>query len=329
LQPKQRIRPKFGSFREQKLFLDCTLKTSSNDIDCHRLVLARYSRYFSRLFPTTRDRVIPAAFDPGGLLPSVIDFFYSSEIVVTADRVPALAAVAEHYEMPELSRLLLDFFPQKITVENALGLLHGLVTADLPQYLDLLVPFLAEHFRRFKQGELFQCISSRVFGRVLTDPIFPVDLMKIELIDSFCSQKGQLEDDERDALSSAVDLGQPRAYECMLNYNCDWLPFRKQREFLNVIISERRSGIHACEDDQGRVEGDQVSRWYVLQWFTSIAKAQLLTDIDSIRFIGTFGGLSEFIDPLKFRCMDVRFHPRSQNILGLSYLIIQKHFSQP
>jgi hypothetical protein len=315
----QRIRAKFGLFRAQGLFLDCTLKAPTHDILCHRLVLSRYSRYFSRLFLVPCDRVIPITFDPTGLLSSVVDFLYTSELAVTADRLPALAAIASYYEMPDLSTLLLDVLACRLTFENVLGLLQGMVTAGLTEYIKVLLPFIAANFRRFSQADLFQCATPRVFGQILTDPQFPADFnapARLGVIDSFCETTESLSDDARALLSLAINFEEAGAHACMLNFRCDWLPYRSQRTFLNIILTERRASLHAWEKDQAAVGPAVVGRWCVLQWLASIAQAEAMAEVDSIRFIGTFGGLSEFIDPVRYRLIDMASSPPIARYFG-------------
>jgi hypothetical protein len=117
---------------------------------------------FGLFFTSLSHDVLPSHSDcvhPDSLLGSVADFVYSSHIEITASILPSLAAIAAHFEMPQLSALLLDVLPQKVTFDNALDLVCGLVGANLPQYTELLIPFFEEHFRHFRQANLFWSMS--------------------------------------------------------------------------------------------------------------------------------------------------------------------------
>jgi hypothetical protein len=143
-------------------------------------------------------------------------------------RLRALAGIASHYEMPGLSTLLFTILPLRITLQNALFISKGMVAANLTEYVDRVLPFIVAHFQQFPQPHLFQCITPRVLGPILWHPKFPADITadsNFRIIDSLCKQKGALSEDDCELLSSAITLTGDIPPRCMLEFQCDWLPF--------------------------------------------------------------------------------------------------------
>jgi hypothetical protein len=105
-----RIPEKFKEYRESGLFIDITLtRPNAPPLQCHRLVLARYSGFFRTLFerqsPLPRDLKIRVPFDCDGAFESIIDFFYCNHFQINKEFYQhcfSLHILASFYDIPTL-----------------------------------------------------------------------------------------------------------------------------------------------------------------------------------------------------------------------------------
>ena len=286
------------------------LKGSSGDIKCHKLVLARYSQYFRRLFAEKglKEQDFDVDFDYGNALSDIIDFVYSTILDVDETNIADLAAVASYYEFCDIEFLLADVLPQKITFENSLSLLGDFVRHKLDRMIDAVVPMLAANFQQYNLNELLTVVSPSALAKIMLHSRFPQTVNtddKLHMIDILCEKGCQMTDQDRVMLSHAVDLSGNGSFQWILDHNCDWLPLDVQKQFLNEILVNRRNILRQLRESSETLEDDKVSRWHALQWMSSVANARMFEEIDAIEFIGTFGGLTNFVNPVQFGFMDL------------------------
>ena len=303
-----RIHPKFETFRKQGLFIDCVIRTGSCEIKCHKLVLARFSPYFQKLFLERNETEFDVDFDPGNALSSIIDFLYSTIVDVDEENIGYLAAVANYYGFGDLELLLADVLPMKITFENSLSLMEVFAKYNLNVMIDAVVPMLASNFEQYDLKQLLASTNASALAKIMLHENFPRDVdvdAKLSMIDTMCETASVLSDEDKVMIGKAVDLESNGSYQWMLDHKCDWLPLDVQKRFLNEILEKRRKIVREMEQDHTLLTAAKVSRWYELQWLTSVANAADLKEIDVMLFIGTFGGLTSFVNPVQFGFMDL------------------------
>lgn len=112
--------------RESSSLCDIILTVAGEEFQAHRLVLAASSPYFSAMFTnqhleSSSSRVEMSGVDPGALK-SLIDFAYSSTLVISEQNVQAVLAAANLLQVMCVVEACCDFLEAKIDVENCLGI---------------------------------------------------------------------------------------------------------------------------------------------------------------------------------------------------------------
>lgn len=112
--------------RETRALCDVTLCVAEEEFRVHRLVLAASSPYFNAMFTnkhleSSSSRVEMSGVDAGAL-GALLNFAYSSSLVICEENVQAVLAAANLLQITSVVEACCDFLEAQIDVDNCLGI---------------------------------------------------------------------------------------------------------------------------------------------------------------------------------------------------------------
>ena len=111
------------------IFSDLTIITEKKKYKVHKLILAYSSEYFKRLlcndlWKESLNAEIELKFpDPINVFPLVLKFIYTGKITITHENAIPLLALADHYFIVKLKKIISEWISSIITKENAVNLI--------------------------------------------------------------------------------------------------------------------------------------------------------------------------------------------------------------
>lgn len=112
--------------REKSDLCDVTLCVEQEEYRAHRLVLAACSPYFNAMFTnqhleSSSSRVELNGVE-GGALGALVDFAYTSSLVICQESVQGIMAAASHLQITDVVEACCSFLLDQIDAENCLGI---------------------------------------------------------------------------------------------------------------------------------------------------------------------------------------------------------------
>lgn len=147
----------------QNLLCDVVLIADGFEIPAHKMVLASCSPYFYAMFTgfeeSRQDRIVIQGVDYHAL-ELLVEYVYSSVIVVTEENVQVLLAAANLLQLTDVRDACCDYLQSQLDPSNCLGIrefadIHGCV--DLFNYTD---SYIQQHFSEVIQFEEFLNLSA-------------------------------------------------------------------------------------------------------------------------------------------------------------------------
>lgn len=152
--------------REHSNLCDITLCVQEEEFMAHRLVLAACSPYFNAMFTnqhleSSLSRVELSGMDSEALR-TLIDFAYSSNLVIREDNVQAVLAAANLLQMISVVDACCEFLEAQIDVENCLGIAAFAELLSCSRLYQRSWEFALENFHEVWHSEEFLSIPSSV-----------------------------------------------------------------------------------------------------------------------------------------------------------------------
>jgi hypothetical protein len=142
----------FGEFYETERFSDFTLEANGKQYRVHRLILAFASERFAELLSEKNrhkisdNKIVLDAPDPENVMPDIVRYMYTSEIVISAEKAVPLLAMADLYCITELKVELSNYISRNVRRENAVTLLRKALRFHADQIAARCVDVVASNF---------------------------------------------------------------------------------------------------------------------------------------------------------------------------------------
>ena len=143
--------------REASSLCDITLCVAEEEFKAHRLVLAASSPYFSAMFTNQHLESSSARVELNGVdagaLKSLLDFAYSSSLVICEENVQAVLAAANLLQMTSVVEACCDFLVAQVDVDNCLGIAAFAELLSCSQLYQISWRFALENFNDVRRTE--------------------------------------------------------------------------------------------------------------------------------------------------------------------------------
>ena len=258
-QIESRLESRMHEFFIDEKFFDCVLVGPQNEYKSHRILLAKYCRWFLTYFknnpskPHTIQRVeIPV--DPNNSFPDLFNFIYSSSLKISSNNIVPLLKIASFYQCDSLRKVLEVSFPDFLNTTTVLPFakqfskfeineLNGLLSKTIAEVLiQVLRPSSSHSSLQFTKRDIFESINPSLLSTVLKEPIYDDILSdddKLSIIDEYISERTK----------SLTDINQfltPADRECLTSI-FNWEPSVSQ----NSGNNDDNSNNNQNESDSG------------------------------------------------------------------------------
>lgn len=329
-------------FWVKRIFIDCTLNLQNEDIPCHRIILSKNSKFFSRLFCTSNqdinNYVIP--FNPGNVFSQVILFFYSGNIDIQINNIAQYAAIAQYYEINSLFNQTDKYFTEFLEKENVYILIQNFCRLKVQRYHEQIIEFMIQSFQDYKIDRIISVTDSKLLSELLKKlQIYTID-EKIKLLDKFTKLNKLLTNTDKENLTSIYDFSKDsESYRFLIFNKCDWMVSSIQRVLLSTIIDKRKEKINIFKDETensykkaSELETNSrsalcVGRWPVFLFISNISLIKDTKEVDLINFIRTLDGAIEPMNPIDLGLIAIKHSEPISPKFGGPYIFRSYHFA--
>lgn len=159
------------ALRENTNLCDVTLCVGQQEFKVHRLVLAASSPYFNAMFTnqhleSSLSRVELNEVDPDAFK-GLIDFAYSSNLMISEGNVQGLLAAANLLQMTSVVEACCDFLVAQIDVENCLGITAFAEMLSCSQLYQTSWRFVLDNFHDVWRTEEFLAMPTSLLQDLL------------------------------------------------------------------------------------------------------------------------------------------------------------------
>lgn len=319
----------FERYRNNGLFIDCIfVKPDGAEIPCHRLVLARNSRFMRELFDSRKGEAslkIPVPFDIDNIFERVIECFYSDKMKFGQDLsvLTEFYALAKIYRCDFLETVLRDLIERTISKDTVLSLTRPFTRMSLDPEMVELYPTLeqsfremedsveifsktiAENFETYDINEIYRSVTPRLLAATLKLLDYTSD-QRVGIIDNFVKATSLPDMDNRERLQKLIEWDLPESYLLFANHEADWVPPRISRNAISRLISNRRETLKAFQEAAKKDVSKSCVNWYAFSWLSHIRESRVVNvigDIEITEFLGTLGGCCEEFNPMLYRLL--------------------------
>ena len=168
-----------NSLRLSAMFCDVTICVEEASYLCHRLVLASCSPYFKAMFSSQlaeskQDVVVISGVEPD-MMKLIIDYAYTSEVVINKNNVQSLLAAANQLEILPVRDACCSFMERNMDVTNCIGI-HCFAEAHACTELQVKAKdFILRHFPEVCRHDEILSVSSSKLIELISDDDLNVD----------------------------------------------------------------------------------------------------------------------------------------------------------
>jgi kelch-like protein 8 len=152
-------------FFNSRTFCDVDICIGSQQISCHRLVLACFSQYFRSMFTSDmsecRNKTITIHDIDETAMMSLIEFAYTAKITLTTDNVQLLLYACSILQVESVARACCEFMAAHLHVSNCIGVRNF---AEQHGHRDLVMradQFILDNFIAVTMGDEFRDMSHK------------------------------------------------------------------------------------------------------------------------------------------------------------------------
>lgn len=319
----KRIESHFPEYRKKGAFIDCTISFKDHVCHAHRIILAKYSKYFFKEFTTNFQTpyVFKPTYDPQDMLEKVIDFFYENSIDITPDNVIALLAISHYYQMKNLEEIVISYIPQHINADTALPFCKKCVEFQIQDQANYFVPTIAKNWNNYSREKIFKNVDPIVLSMILLDKAMEDvnEDAKLQIIDEFFEQNSDasITDLEREKLTSVIDWSAENSYQYLTRHECSWIHPKAARPLYKKLMKERRPSVKKLYDDLQKADlpsTEDTSKWFMFTRMINIQQANPNSSDEKltfpvINFLSTYGDLVEGFDAVVTGAINVDSSP--------------------
>ncbi|XP_064169366.1 kelch-like protein 25 isoform X1 [Anguilla rostrata] len=166
-----------NALRKQRMFTDVTLWAGARPFPCHRAVLAACSRYFEAMFSgglresvddevNFRDSVHPE------VLELLLDFAYSSRLVINEENAESLLEAADMLQFHDVRDAAAEFLERNLHPSNCLGMMLLSDAHQCKRLYELSWRMCLLHFESVRDTEDFHGLSKdKLLDLILSDEL--------------------------------------------------------------------------------------------------------------------------------------------------------------
>ena len=168
-----------NDLRESSSFCDITICVGDDEYTCHKIVLASFSQYFKAMFSgqlaeSRQDKVSINGVE-GPMIKALIDYAYTSEVLITKTNVQSLLSVANLLEVLPVRDACCQFMEKNMDETNCLGI-HCFAEAHACSELQEKAKiFTLRYFPEVAQQEEFLNLSQAKLIELVSDDSLCVD----------------------------------------------------------------------------------------------------------------------------------------------------------
>ena len=325
---------KFQNYRENGYLIDCVIRFPEKDCPVHRLVLAKYSAFFRRLFAAGSSNdmfTFVPEFNPQNSLMLAVDFLYTGTVAIDASNVVAILATAEHYEIPILAECAASKYAELATEKTALTFAKQCVEYGVSEINNKVVPIIADHFNSWPREKLFGSMNASFLAEVLLLKVKPESTSDevlscrakseftsdevLSIIDQFHETTPVKDENEMEKLARTIDWTSSDAYMFLARHKCRWVPPRIGRPLYRKMMAARRRTYYEWQKRaMQQNEASESSRWFTLAWAQEVRNAtgRVETTSNLIRFASTLGSDKQPLPPTALGTIQIDGSPATQ-----------------
>ena len=148
---------------------DFTLSTNNASIECHKLVLASASSYFSQVFCDSEHQIniIDVTPVPLHILRTVVAFMYNSTYVIDDGNVVELLNLGGTWNLDILITLCASYINDNVTIYNACKFYRFNLDIDDTIQFQALNMFIREHFKSLDESNELRQVSLKNYINII------------------------------------------------------------------------------------------------------------------------------------------------------------------
>ena len=274
---------RIASFFGRQVFTDCHLTSESGlDCFCHRIMLAKYSKWFVNYFEKHAEsgQVTEVALpvDPNMRFGEVLRLLYHGFARFTVDVIVDFLEIAEFYGMEVVEMIANDQLEAVketgLSKELVLELCERFIRSGLVKKALSFAPQLAEELvTAISKGNqvaiqrIYEVTNPELFAVILQQKQFRgwKRLDKARLIDQYVGDR-EISDQDKRYLSIVVgDWSDVNAYHLLVHTKCNWVTPDLARAHYKHMISIMRNNLGSFEREIAQNTGD-VGNLYAYSW---------------------------------------------------------------
>ncbi|GBP61439.1 Kelch-like protein 3 [Eumeta japonica] len=169
----------FQKFRETGILCDVELVSGDTVLKAHRVVLSAMTPYFETMFTSgleesESNRVFMRSIPPD-VLPLIVDFIYTGEIVITGSTVQYLMDAGDMLHLNELSAHCADYLMTQLHPTNVLGIIRFAEVHDCMEVAEEAFSYAQTHWKAVSLGDEFLTIPVTLLMKLLSSDKLKID----------------------------------------------------------------------------------------------------------------------------------------------------------
>ncbi|KPJ15076.1 Actin-binding protein IPP [Papilio machaon] len=170
---------KLNNLRKDGRFCDIDLISGSTKVKAHRVVLAASCEYFDAMFSVGLEEthkghvILPNV--PPGILPMIVDFIYTGEIIIDKATVQHLLVVADMLQLRELVSGCGEYLKRELHPSNALGIYRFAESHNCMSLAEEALAHAQVHWNLVTKGEEFLELPLQQLVTLLSSEELKVD----------------------------------------------------------------------------------------------------------------------------------------------------------
>jgi hypothetical protein len=280
------------TFPGRNLFCDFAIERPDQpNLSCHRIVLARFSRWFFRWFSEhpNEDRILLSD-KPAVKFETALDFFYVPGLKISKDSIIPLILVSYFYEMESLkvvvNKRLFRALEKSRSDEEFLKWVKKLCEANLVYHALAVTPRIASRNLISKsetRRELFQSISPEVLAELYLQPSWSSfsEKQRLAYTEEFARlTRFRFNEIRKNLLTDRVlnwdgqnSIHTAFPHRNLIGLHFDWALPSVTRSRYSLALDIRRANLEMLEPTISSVPS-RVNRWFFAAWVWAIYNAK-------------------------------------------------------
>lgn len=265
-------------YRKNNKFIDIML----NGIPAHKIILAKFSKYFKEYFVNheTKENIFTfdLKFNPENCFDQAIELIYDLDFHYSEKLIIPLLSVTEFYGIDQVKFKLNNDLKLILNSSNAIDFAKQSKNyhfSDVDQIVDVIV----QNINMYDQQSIITSVSVEALTKILKSPnLHFTDDQKISWVDKFDEIYPIKNESDKYLLKTIVDFDQPDSFKLLINHRCMWLPSKILKTLLQKLMNVRRLISNHYNNYICAIDQEVISRWYLFSIDCDITN--LISDIE-------------------------------------------------